>query len=457
MPFETSAQQVVDWIIAEFRKDKGIDLSKDSMALQRIRAAAEKARTELDSKGSTEINLPFITADSSGPKHLSMALTLAKLGLKVAFLLFAAVSLFVTPGRAACPSIGQTIQYSGPFGPAAFVTLDLNGDGKIDMVSADSGFRTASVWIGNGDGTFAAPRPISIQGGGGIANFIVTADFNRDGKADIAVSSDAATSHVVSVMLGRGDGTFSAAVTYAVGNGAFFQATGDFNGDGATDIVVTNTFDSRVAVLINKGDGTFAPAVNYSASAPPLGIAVADFNGDGKQDLFFTSNSDKLSMMIGKGDGTFEAETTINYGNRGDHAIVADFNRDGRPDVALTNGSLAVATILLGNGNGTFGSPIDYAGGAGTDIHAADFNGDGILDLVVAATPEDEIAILLGKGDGTFRDPLLFDAGGQLPNGLAVGDFNGNGQPDLAVGYQRISGITVFITSCTRGRVPGRR
>jgi molecular chaperone DnaK len=78
MPFETSVQQVTDWIIAEFRKTHGVDLSKDTMALQRIREAAEKAKIELSSKASTEINLPFITADSSGPKHLSMALTRAK-------------------------------------------------------------------------------------------------------------------------------------------------------------------------------------------------------------------------------------------------------------------------------------------------------------------------------------------------------------------------------------------
>ena len=79
MPFETSMQQLTDWIIAEFRKDQGVDLSKDSMAVQRIRDAAEKAKTELSSKASTDINLPFITADSSGPKHLRLALTRAKL------------------------------------------------------------------------------------------------------------------------------------------------------------------------------------------------------------------------------------------------------------------------------------------------------------------------------------------------------------------------------------------
>src|SRR6058998_2914637 len=71
-------QRLIDWIIDEFRKDQGIDLSKDKMALQRLREAAEKAKIELSSTASTDINLPFITADQSGPKHLTMALTRAK-------------------------------------------------------------------------------------------------------------------------------------------------------------------------------------------------------------------------------------------------------------------------------------------------------------------------------------------------------------------------------------------
>ncbi len=69
---------VVDWIIDEFRKDQGIDLSKDRQALQRLKEAAEKAKMELSSVMETEINLPFITADASGPKHLAMRLSRAK-------------------------------------------------------------------------------------------------------------------------------------------------------------------------------------------------------------------------------------------------------------------------------------------------------------------------------------------------------------------------------------------
>ncbi len=71
-------QRVIDWIVDEFIKDQGIDLSKDKMALQRLKEAAEKAKMELSSTMETEINLPFVTADASGPKHLSMKLTRAK-------------------------------------------------------------------------------------------------------------------------------------------------------------------------------------------------------------------------------------------------------------------------------------------------------------------------------------------------------------------------------------------
>ena len=71
-------QRIIDWLVAEFKKDQGIDLSKDRMALQRLKEAAEKAKIELSSTVETEINLPFVTADAAGPKHLNIKLTRAK-------------------------------------------------------------------------------------------------------------------------------------------------------------------------------------------------------------------------------------------------------------------------------------------------------------------------------------------------------------------------------------------
>jgi molecular chaperone DnaK len=71
-------QRVIDWIVSEFKKENGIDLSRDQMALQRLKEAAEKAKMELSTLLETEINLPFITADAAGPKHLQMKLTRAR-------------------------------------------------------------------------------------------------------------------------------------------------------------------------------------------------------------------------------------------------------------------------------------------------------------------------------------------------------------------------------------------
>ena len=68
-------ERLIEWIIEEFKRDQGIDLSSDKMALQRLKEAAEKAKIELSSTMETEINLPFVTADQSGPKHLALKLT----------------------------------------------------------------------------------------------------------------------------------------------------------------------------------------------------------------------------------------------------------------------------------------------------------------------------------------------------------------------------------------------
>ncbi len=97
-------QRIIDWIGEEFRKEHGIDLRKDRMALQRLKEAAEKAKCELSTTLQTEINLPFITADASGPKHLVMTLTRAKLESLVADL----VERTMEPCRQAMKDAGVT-------------------------------------------------------------------------------------------------------------------------------------------------------------------------------------------------------------------------------------------------------------------------------------------------------------------------------------------------------------
>src|SRR3989339_741265 len=95
-------QRIIDWIADEFKKENAIDLRKDRMALQRLKEAGEKAKCELSTTLQTEINLPFITADATGPKHLVLALTRAKLESLVADL----IERSLTPCREAIRQAG---------------------------------------------------------------------------------------------------------------------------------------------------------------------------------------------------------------------------------------------------------------------------------------------------------------------------------------------------------------
>ena len=98
-------QTIMDWLVDEFKKDQGIDLKKDKMALQRLKEAAEKAKIELSTVQQTDVNLPFITADASGPKHLNISITRSKLEQLVMHL----VDKTLGPSRQALTDAGKTI------------------------------------------------------------------------------------------------------------------------------------------------------------------------------------------------------------------------------------------------------------------------------------------------------------------------------------------------------------
>ncbi len=98
-------QRIIDYIIGEFRKEQGVDLSKDVLALQRLKEAAEKAKIELSSNSQTDVNLPYITADASGPKHLNIKLTRAKLEALVEEL----IERTIAPCRTAIKDAGVSV------------------------------------------------------------------------------------------------------------------------------------------------------------------------------------------------------------------------------------------------------------------------------------------------------------------------------------------------------------
>jgi hypothetical protein len=224
-----------------------------------------------------------------------------------------------------------------------------------------------------------------------------------------------------------GEIEFNAIQNYPVGQDPRSVAAGDFDQDGKLDLAVMNQSDATISILLGKGDGTFLPRATVAGDTNALGIAAIDLNGDQRLDLVIAGDSG-VSVLLGNGDATFQAPRHVDGGTLPYNGLrVADFNSDGKPDLAVANRN--GVSVLLGNGDGTFQAPIDNAiGSSNTTMIAGDFNGDTKQDLVVVGSAG--LVTLLGNGDGTFQSPLSQNA---LSFVRDVADFNKDGKLDLLV------------------------
>ncbi len=298
--------------------------------------------------------------------------------------------------------------------------------------------------------TRATAQTVTFSGRQEATNGVyqTAADFNNDGKLDLAV-----VGLDLEVLLGTGDGTFQSAGKYPLAVG--FTGTpqsivkGDFNNDAKLDLAVSLNAPNQIAVLLSNGDGTFAQATKFSTNSggTPTALVTADFNRDGRLDLMTTDEVDCSSgcvvtrtvrLFTGNGDGTFAPPQPIEVGPGPTKLAVGDFNRDGFVDVSVTAMAGKVFT-LLGLGDGTFRQlpPIViHQFTVNTDVAVGDFNGDTIQDLAVAVDADSSTAILLGIGDGTFGAPaLIVDARQQRQSTLTLGDINRDGRQDIVLGH----------------------
>ncbi len=311
-------------------------------------------------------------------------------------------------------------------GPMSFAVADMNGDHTNDIVVGTSSTATGhvSVLLGRGDGTFyGASNTVSSLNNSTLA----VSDFNLDGSNDVAVANyDAGT---VAIFLGNNNGTLRSNAVYSVGVHPTALTVADFNNDGTNDFAVATA--GAVSILLGHGDGTFQLGAVYDSLWET--VVAADFSGDGRMDLAadVQAGSGKVGISLGNGDGTFQIAPHYPVGPNPQFVAMGDVNNDGHPDLVVANFGTNYVSVLLNNGNGTFQPTVNYPTAfAPQSLAIADLNGDGTNDIVATTlTSTNQLSVLLAKGNGTFQPLPNYGSYGGGP--IAAGDFNGDHKFDI--------------------------
>jgi hypothetical protein len=283
---------------------------------------------------------------------------------------------------------------------------------------------------------------------------IAVADFNHDGRLDLATSNWGGATGVadgsVSVLLANGPGTFAPQAMYKTEIQPNDLAAGDLTGDGLPDLVVAGGL-MNLDTFRNAGDGTFVPLPGAQLSEP-LAVAVGDFDGDGRADVAASMISNAIDIYVTRSDGALRAAGQYATGSMTYGLVAADLNGDGRLDLVATNVTFPPGVglpehlgqgrigVYINRGGGTFADEVVYPAGNGTNALAvADLDGDGDLDVAVANDFDGSIGVFLNAGDGTFSAQVPYAIGptSSLVNGggmagVVAADFDRDGHIDLA-------------------------
>jgi hypothetical protein len=330
--------------------------------------------------------------------------------------------------------------YSVGDNPQSVFAADFDGDGDLDLATADYWSNGISILLNNGDATFAehsvyqtGPNPYSV----------FAADLDGDGDMDLATALNPDSA---SVLLNQGNGTFGFHSSYYVGYNPHSIFAEDLDGDGDIDLTTANKYSNDVAVLLNVGDGTFDECSAYPVGTDPLSVFAADLDGDADFDLAVANSwSNNVSVLLNNGDGSFTPDSTYPVFAFPRSVFAADFDADSDLDLVTADSGSSTLSVLLNNGDGTFAPYSIYTVTSDAfSVFATDLDGDGDLDLSAACWGSDAVSVLLNNGNGTFGSSSSY-AVGDYPLSIFAADLDGDGDLDLATANQESDNVSILL------------
>ncbi len=340
-------------------------------------------------------------------------------------------------GAAGSPVDPPTFQAPVPVAPGQGIPSDValvDWDDKpgLDVIFAS---RTELRYFSN-DGLGGFPTSVSLGAG---ATALGMGRFDAGDSFDLLLGRD--DEYDTTVAFGDGAGAVDSSEKETFGSEGYLQNffVADVDGSGDTDDFVS-TCDGTLSVVVTTGmTGPALLDARGLAGAGPRDGVLAKL-GTGQWLVSSTDEGiDRSLVTYSTGPSAVEIGMPLNtpIADLPGQLDVGDFNRDGFDDVAMTFRAKGAVGVLLGDGNGTGGflPLVTYdVGDSADDVKMGEFNGDGKPDIVVSLPASDAVAVLVGDGEGGFSEPTRVSTGaGSHPTRLAVGDLDGSERDDLAV------------------------